>query len=235
MFAKVPDMTPARFDFLFLISKGTRFLVEIRKKLGLRRQTTWVMMERLVELKLLTKTIVVQKFAQKLVRLELTDEGRARIRLALNAAFNVTIVRPPVTPVLTRTQTMDAMYQEVVAIASQRRAAEQPPKISGREVGRLYSELARRRAGRGKGKMRRYLEQMEETIYAAREMAKLLGDTTRPIYHVDYRELANPELIITPTCGPRELARARKKQARLERTARELAYPLTTRRALRVG
>jgi DNA-binding MarR family transcriptional regulator len=195
MFAKVPDMTPARFDFLYLISKGTTLLVHIRKKLGLRRQTTWVMMERLVELKLLTKKIVIQKFAQKLVRLALTDEGRARIRLALKAAFNVTIVMPASPPAITDAtpETVDPMYQQAVAIAAQRRAAAQPPKISGREVGRLYTEFARRGAGHGDGKMRRYLDRMEETIEAAHEMARLLGDTTWPIYRVDYRH-AGPEV-----------------------------------------
>jgi DNA-binding MarR family transcriptional regulator len=191
MFAKVPGMTPARFDFLYLISKGTSLLVNIRKKLGLRRQTTWVMMERLVELKLLTKKIVIQKFAQKLVRLELTDEGRARIRLALKAAFNVTIVMPALPPAITEAtapETVDAMYQEAVALAAQRRAAAQPPKISGREVGRLYTEFARRRTHRRKGRKRTYLDFMEETIEAAHEMARLLGDTTWPIYRVDYRD-----------------------------------------------
>lgn len=66
MFARVPPMTPARFDILHVIYDRARYvgtslgdapmyMAEIRKRLGLSRQTVWKMVERLVELGLVVK------------------------------------------------------------------------------------------------------------------------------------------------------------------------------------
>jgi DNA-binding MarR family transcriptional regulator len=213
MFANVPNMTPARFDFLYLMRKGSAFLVGMHKRLGLRRQTTWVMAERLVELGLLEKTIVITKAKRKLVHLALTEEGRRRLHMALRAAFNVTVERPtlPETPKPAGADTpaFDEMWHTISAMVERRRLTAQPPKISGREVGRLYSRYVWLRKEQG-SKLRRqnYLAKMEQEIDHAMGMAKLLGNTTLPIYRIDYRELANPMIIVKGWKPPRRAGRS---------------------------
>jgi DNA-binding MarR family transcriptional regulator len=86
MFAHIEDMTPARFDLLYLMFRGTRELAKITIALGLARQTVWKMVERLVELGLIEKDYA--SYPKRRIVLFFTDEGRMRVRQAINAAFS---------------------------------------------------------------------------------------------------------------------------------------------------
>ena len=88
----VPDMTPARFDILYLVlGRPTRVLgmqqksmamAEIVRHLGLARATISKAVKRLVELGLVTSEPIHGRGNEKLVRL--TTEGEARIKRALH-------------------------------------------------------------------------------------------------------------------------------------------------------
>jgi DNA-binding MarR family transcriptional regulator len=87
----VPDMTPARFDILYLVlGRKMRLLgapraiemAELRRKLGLARATISKAVKRLVELGLVTCDFRPGSQRNKVV--SLTDEGSARIKRALH-------------------------------------------------------------------------------------------------------------------------------------------------------
>jgi DNA-binding MarR family transcriptional regulator len=84
MFAHVEDMTPARFDVLYAMWRGESSQGAVTRALGLARQTVWKMVERLVQLGLITKT----KAYRGRIDLDFTEEGWRRFRQALDAAFN---------------------------------------------------------------------------------------------------------------------------------------------------
>jgi DNA-binding MarR family transcriptional regulator len=84
MFAHVEAMTPARFDVLYAIHMGARSTAKVCEWLGLARQTVWKMLERLVELGLVSK----EKWHPRCVIVRFTVEGRRRFRQAMDAAFN---------------------------------------------------------------------------------------------------------------------------------------------------
>ena len=96
MGAKVADMTPARFDILFLIhnhlpkwiSVLTGFSVEqreIKRRLGLSAPTISRMLKRLTQLGLVTRGRTGSDARRKVVTL--TEEGVRRIRQAIQAVF----------------------------------------------------------------------------------------------------------------------------------------------------
>src|SRR5882757_1334451 len=89
-FDGVPDMTPARFDILYLVlGRKMKYLpapralemATLRKKLGLARATISKAVKRLVQLGLVTCELESGNERNKVVRL--TDEGTARIKRAL--------------------------------------------------------------------------------------------------------------------------------------------------------
>jgi DNA-binding MarR family transcriptional regulator len=90
----IPDMTPARFDILFLVLGRKMPLVgeprsiemtELRKALGLARATISKAVKRLVELGLVTCELRPGSDRNKVVTL--TEEGIARIKRALHLVF----------------------------------------------------------------------------------------------------------------------------------------------------
>jgi DNA-binding MarR family transcriptional regulator len=92
-FDGVLDMTPARFDILYLIhGDGPRpretysalAMAELRRRLGLSRATISVAIGRLVELGLVTKKGAAGRGGKYLY---LTKEGLRRIRLAFHLIF----------------------------------------------------------------------------------------------------------------------------------------------------
>jgi len=94
--AKVADMTPARFDILFLIhnhlpkwmsvlSGFTMEQREIRRRLGLSAPTISKMLKRLAQLGLLTQERDESDGRRNLVTL--TEEGLRRIRQAFQVVF----------------------------------------------------------------------------------------------------------------------------------------------------
>jgi DNA-binding MarR family transcriptional regulator len=95
LLSSVPDMTPARFDILFLIHKVRRYersfgyaadQVALTQRLGLSRATVSKMLKRLEQLGLVTKERCHNDGRRNLVRL--TQEGIKRFRMALDLVFN---------------------------------------------------------------------------------------------------------------------------------------------------
>jgi DNA-binding MarR family transcriptional regulator len=90
----VPDMTPARFDILYLVLGRKMPLLgeprsiemsDLRKALGLARATISKAVKRLVELGLVTCELRAGSDRNKVVAL--TEEGAARIKRALHLVF----------------------------------------------------------------------------------------------------------------------------------------------------
>ena len=94
MFAGIKDMTPARFDLLYLMRNGLVRQATITARLGLARQTVWEMVERLVFLGWIEKTKSGRRNC-----LRLTEEGMRRIRAAMGAAFSERNVLPEAAPI----------------------------------------------------------------------------------------------------------------------------------------
>jgi DNA-binding MarR family transcriptional regulator len=86
MFAHVEEMTPARFDLLYLMFQGETELVKLTAALGLARQTVWKMMDRLVQLGLIVKRNA--QYPRRRILLAFTKEGERRMCLAMDAAFS---------------------------------------------------------------------------------------------------------------------------------------------------
>jgi DNA-binding MarR family transcriptional regulator len=94
-FDGIPDMTPARFDILYLVlGRRTRFtaaprsieMSELRRKLGLARATISKAVKRLAQLGLVTCGLRPGGSQRNKV-VFLTDEGAARIKRALHLVF----------------------------------------------------------------------------------------------------------------------------------------------------
>jgi DNA-binding MarR family transcriptional regulator len=83
-------LTPARFDVLFLLEQGVLAQSALRRLLGVARSTMSTMVRRLVELGL-----VVRKRAgdRRTWGLDLTAEGRRRIRRAIREAIGSGLVQ----------------------------------------------------------------------------------------------------------------------------------------------
>src|SRR4051812_25267758 len=86
MFAHVADMTPARFDFLYLMYNRKTELAKITYALGLARQTVWKMVERLVQLGLAVQT--TPHYPRRRILVHFTAEGLRRTLQAMDAAFS---------------------------------------------------------------------------------------------------------------------------------------------------
>ncbi len=183
MFRHVPDMTPARFEMLYVFvarirmwprwNEGYRYCldqIEITERLGLSRQTIWEGVNRLVELGLLTK----EKSNRRNV-LYLTEVGFRRLRAAMNAAFSERAPLPS-----------DAPAVEPVPRHWRRpeladpRPANAPQTRLGREVERVYTAFAwkfcGRRGRRGRrGKRNAYLQKLDRVIGEWRFLADAFG------------------------------------------------------------
>lgn len=91
----VPDMTPARFDILYLVlgrkmgpmtpAPRSIAMSELVRRLGLARATISKAVKRLVELGLVTCSYAGSGRRDK--RVELTEEGAARIKRAMHLVF----------------------------------------------------------------------------------------------------------------------------------------------------
>lgn len=204
MFERVEDMTPARFDFLYVLYRHREhYLPDIRRALGLARQTVWKLMQRLVELGLITKRL---ERHPRCLWIELTDEGRRRVHQAFSAAFSEDAPLPLHTPSEKKTSIAATSIEKptrrrlgvVPALLAAYRDATAEQK-RGREVGKIYSEYTRLRTPKGKKRRRRYLLTMERFIGEAEAMAIALGNDTRSIYEINYREMSNPDLLLMPS------------------------------------
>lgn len=210
MFARVLDMTPARFDILHLVYQKGRGkdltdtdnwlpLAALRRRLGLRRQTVFQIVERLVELGILQKRPDPDDRRRRI--LALTDAGIARVHRAYFAAFTE---HYPVPRKAGGHEAPRAVYRRVQAEGLGEKKHAQfwaalsrkvplnpplrgwfpplptaPPKV-GREVARVFMTLAWKRAG-GRRRDRR-LDALDAMLREAHSLAKALGDTSDLIY-----------------------------------------------------
>jgi len=196
MFAGVEDMTPARFDILYVIHEQWVDVVaglrshsieqaRIHWLLGLRRQTVWQVVERLVALGLVKKDKARFGDTRRNI-LSLTDEGVRRVHQAMGAAFSERLPVPKDAPVepgkdvpryWRRPELADVRYDILGEPVL--------PKKVGREVGKIYSAFARKMVGPKDPKPRhRYLQILDDMIMDGIRLAQALGDTSTMIYPV---------------------------------------------------
>ncbi len=199
MFAGVADMTPARFDILYLLHEQVSDVASgarsntiaqawLRRLLGLSRQTVWKMVERLVELGLLAKTKDVHGPDRRRNILSLTAEGIRRIRQAFGAAFSERLPLPRDAPAV---DDVPRYWRrpELADVRRERSGEVIPPEKVGREVAKIYTSFAWNRAGKTRRqKRRRYLDDLDRMIAFARDLADALGDSAAMIYPVWERD-----------------------------------------------
>ena len=199
MFEGVADMTPARFDILYLLHEemvdvvsrvrsNTIEQARVRRLLGLSRQTVWKMVERLVELGLVTKKKDSYGADRRRNILSLTAEGIRRIRQAFGVAFSEMMPLPRDAPAA---EDVPRYWRRPeLADARRGRAGEVilPDKV-GREVAKIYTSFAWNRAGKTRRqKRRRYLDDLDRMMHFARDLADALGDSAAMIYPILERD-----------------------------------------------
>jgi len=195
MFDGVADMTPARFDILYLLHEemvdvvsrvrsNTIEQARVRRLLGLSRQTVWKMVERLVELGLVTKKKDSYGADRRRNILSLTAEGIRRIRQAFGVAFSERMPLPRDAPAAEDVP----RYWRRPELADVRRGRAGEvilPEKVGREVAKIYTSFAWNRAGKTRRqKRRRYLDDLDRMIVFTRDLADALGDSAAMIYPV---------------------------------------------------
>ena len=199
MFEGVADMTPARFDILYLLHEQVSDVVSgarsntiaqawLRRLLGLSRQTVWKMVERLVELGLMTKKKDVHGPDRRRNILSLTAEGIRRIRHAFGAAFSERMPLPRDAPA---GEDVPRYWRrpELADVRRGRAGEVIPPQKVGREVAKIYTSFAWSRAGKTRRQKRRwYLDVLDRMIVSTRDLADALGDSAAMIYPVWERD-----------------------------------------------
>ena len=203
MFAGVRDMTPARFDLLYLINEQFIDVVAGLKSnqieqaripwiLGLKRQTVWKMVERLVQLGLVKKTKDVRGLDPRRNILSLTPEGLRRIRQAYGVAFSESAPLPRDAP----TEGDVPRYWRRPELADVRRdmfGQPIPPKKTGREVAKIYTSFACKRIPSNVPDRRyRYLAWLDDMMMTSLALATALGDTSTLIYRMREPEFTGP-------------------------------------------
>lgn len=163
---------------------------ELRRILGVARQTVWKMVTQLIDAGLLFKWRTEEKF----VLVRLTEDGLARIRTAYGVAFTERDGQPSDDTARKRRR-----YRKGEAVTPDgkplrphlrpfRRALAASTTV-GREVARVFTTYAWEWAGRGRRHRRsRQLQLLDHMMNEAREVAQALGDTSRLIYPLDIRE-----------------------------------------------
>ena len=201
MFARVDaEMTPARFDILHLIHEqfidaaaGIRSYsipqADVPHLLGLRRQTVWKMVERLVELGFITKTKTVFGADRRRNLLALTQEGYRRLHQAYGIAFSERLPLPKDAPKGTDEQGRAVevpRYWRRPELADVRRDIHGDvvlPKKEGREVAKIYTAFASNRVGpRGPNQRYRYLAFLDQLMVTSHALARALGDRSSLLY-----------------------------------------------------
>jgi len=156
--------------------------------LGLSRQTVWKMVERLVELGLVTKKKDSYGADRRRNILSLTAEGIRRIRQAFGVAFSEMMPLPRDAPAA---EDVPRYWRRPeLADARRGRAGEVilPDKV-GREVAKIYTSFAWNRAGKTRRqKRRRYLDDLDRMMHFARDLADALGDSAAMIYPILERD-----------------------------------------------
>ena len=203
MFARVEDITPARFDILYLIHEqvidavsGVRVneIAQARLPylLGLKRQTVWKMVERLVQLGLVKKTKDNWGPDKRRNILSLTPEGLRRVRKAYGVAFSESLPLPKEAPA----EEEAPRYWRRPELAEVRTdATGEPilPEKEGREVAKVFTSFAWKRVSdRLPNKRRRYLQCLDDMIMSSLALSKALGDRSALIYPVREPDLTGP-------------------------------------------
>ncbi|MBX3220742.1 MAG: MarR family transcriptional regulator [Labilithrix sp.] len=185
------DMTPARFDILYLMHRQRHgHWIEqaaVTRALGLARQTVWKMVERLVELGLITKTKDPLFHARRNI-LALTADGVRRVREALTAAFTETAPLPRAAPA-------DACVPrywkrpELADVDIDVNGLPAAPRKRGRELEKIFTSFFWQRLyGGRRGKRFRHLSLLDETIELAKDLACALGNTSATIYSIRFSD-----------------------------------------------
>ena len=203
MFARVPDVTPARFDLLYLIHEQFIDVVAGLKSnaieqaripwiLGLKRQTVWKMVERLVQLGLVKKVKDVTGPDPRRNILSLTREGMRRIRQAYGVAFSESVPLPRDAP-----QEGDVpRYWRRPELADVQRdmfGEPIPPKKVGREVAKVYTSFACGHIpSKAPDRRYQYLAWLDNMMMTSWGLAKALGDTSTIIYPMREPDLTGP-------------------------------------------
>jgi len=181
MFDGVADMTPARFDLLYLLHEQVSDVVS-------GAQTVWKMVERLVELGLITKKKDSYGADRRRNILSLTAEGIRRIRQAFGVAFSERMPLPRDAPAAEDVP----RYWRRPELADVRRGRAGEvilPEKVGREVAKIYTSFAWNRAGKTRRqKRRRYLDDLDRMMRFARDLADALGDSAAMIYPIWERD-----------------------------------------------
>lgn len=129
----VPDMTPARFDILYLVlgrksaSLAAPRMIQmatLRRALGLARSTISEAVKRLVELELVTCTVDERDRRRKTI--SLTEKGEARIKRALHLVLTGRV--------------LSLHYQAYVGTETDRGKRKRPWQI-GEELRSLHDEI----------------------------------------------------------------------------------------------
>lgn len=203
MFAGVGDMTPARFDLLYLIHEQFIDVVARLKSnrmaqaripwiLGLKRQTVWKMVERLVQLGLVKKTKDVYGPDPRRNILSLTPEGLRRIRQAYGVAFSESAPLPRDAP----TEGDVPRYWRRSELADVRRdmfGEPIPPKKAGREVAKVYTSFAWKHIpSKVPNRRYRYLAWLDNMMMTSLALATALGDTSTLIYRMREPDFTGP-------------------------------------------
>lgn len=164
---------------------------ELRRILGVARQTVWKMVTQLVEAGLLFKWRTEDKF----VLVRLTEDGLERIRAAYGVAFTERDAEPPADDEprkQRRYRKGEAVTPDGKPIHPQLRPFRRTLATAttvGREVARVFTTYAWEWAGRGRRHRRsRQLQLLDHMMSEAREIAQALGDTSRQIYPLDIGE-----------------------------------------------
>ncbi len=195
MFEEVEAMTPARFDILYSIHEAyldcasrcrASFLAqaELRRLLGLARQTVWKMVERLVELGLVKKWKSPWGDRRHNL-LSLTEEGLRRVRKAMGLAFTEMPPLPQAAPAEGEVPRYWRRPELADVRLGQDGQAQLPPKV-GRELAKIFTAFAWNRTAKRPRKrvMHRYRDLLDRMIMYQTAIAHALGNTADSIYPI---------------------------------------------------
>lgn len=214
MFGRVKEMTPARFDIVYVVYEhvrmrgqretGSIWQATIHRALGLARQTVWKAIVRLVELGFLEKKVDPESKVRRIL-VKPTEEGIRWIRRAYGVALTERFAVPSgpdgaAPPRHAYRMARDHAYRakrSAKIIAKLKLPGFEdlgqaclPPKV-GREVARAFSARFWALTPRGGRRGRRYLDTLDKAISSANQLAKTFGDTSEVLYLLRY----DPEYI----------------------------------------
>ncbi|HVJ89979.1 MAG TPA: hypothetical protein VM580_09250, partial [Labilithrix sp.] len=118
--------------------------------------------------------------------LQLTEKGIRRVRQAFAAAFTETRPWPPDVPI-PADGIVPRWYRRVIEEELAKRPGPRPSPV-GREVAKVYTAFAWKNVhgDRRRGARWPYIDFLDRMIEFEKDIARALGDTSEPIYVLDY-------------------------------------------------